>query len=40
MGWLCLTRKMGETVNIGDNVTLVINRVIGNRGDTDCRGAA
>ncbi|UUO08719.1 carbon storage regulator [Blastopirellula sp. J2-11] len=28
---LILSRKIGETIHVGDNVTIVINRISGNR---------
>jgi carbon storage regulator CsrA len=30
MGWLCLSRKLGETLNIGESV-VIVNRIHGNR---------
>lgn len=31
MGWLVLSRKMGERIRIGSDVTMIVNRIKGDR---------
>lgn len=31
MGWLVLSRKMGERIRIGRDVTMIVNKIKGNR---------